>query len=488
MSGAARHPITGPDRLISAETLGRMHEAAVAMLTKTGMLVENAEVREAIANRKGFKLEGGRVKVPEKGIAALVKKLRESAAPVPPHDPDAPLGLGIDTRASFIVDRDGKTVRPMTRADVIDSAKLVGALKDRGVSGTTTGLPTDVPRALAPLEQYLVAAEFSPEGGKTNDVMDAFTAGVIRDMDQVYGRGFGRTVWSPSPLILGGPELDMLWHFREEVESVYVGSMPTMGGTAPGDPIGCFTVSVAETLGGAVILQELLPKCWIEIGPHPEPADLATGAMMFGTPEWELLDMMHRDVHGYYGRHSNHKLIHTTAPLPGPQAAADHAGSMMLGMAYGYTSFSPAGMLSLDEVYSPAMLVMDAEIMAHTQRVGRGVWSGGGLDLAELPGVVDEVIREGEVFMGHAGTPSGLSRIQDRKMGVFRIPRTGRIQGNGSLPFFNRGKDRPGERTEQLCRQTRGNSHHSSGHNTCKIELAPGGKDRGIQRRRCDYR
>lgn len=421
--GPAQHPVTGPDRLLSPATLDRMHAAAVEMLGRTGILIENEPVRAEISRRDGFTLADGRIRISPARIQALVGRLREAAGPAPVRDPNARFGLGVDNRASFIVDRDGRTVRPMTRADVIDSAKLVGAMKDRGVSGTTTGVPTDVPRPLVPLEQYLIAAEYSPAGGHTSDVTDIFTAGVIRDMDRVYGRGFGRTVWSPSPLILGGPELDILWHFRGEVEGVYVGSMPTMGGTAPCDPIGCFTVSVAETMGGAVILQELLPRAWVEFGPHPEPADVATGAMVFGTPEWELLDVMHRDVHGYYGRRSDHKLIHTTATLPGPQAVADHAGSMMLGMVYGYTSFGPGGMLSLDEVYSPAMLVMDAEILAHTQRVGRGVWSGDGLGLQELPEVMAEVVREGAIFMEHETTVANMRKQYHRPKAMKRMSR-----------------------------------------------------------------
>jgi trimethylamine:corrinoid methyltransferase-like protein len=113
---------------------------------------------------------------------------------------------------------------------------------------------------------------------------------------------------------------------------------------------------------------------------------MSSGVMVFGSPEWDILDLMHRDVHEYYGTRSDQKLIHTTASLPGPQAVSDHAGSMMLGALYGYTSFSPGGMLALDEVYSPAMLVLDSEMLAHTRRIARGAWSGEGLAPEELRG------------------------------------------------------------------------------------------------------
>lgn len=423
-SGAAHWPVAGPHRLLGPDVLERMHEAAVAMLGTTGMLVANREVLAAISRRAGFTAVNGRIRIAPARIEAFVRNLQARAAPVLGHDPGATLTLGVDTRASQIVGRDGRTLRPMTRRDVVDSAKLVAMLADRGVSGTVTGVHADVPPALLPLDQFMIAAEFSREGGATNEVTDIFTTGVIRDMNRVYGRGFGRSVWNPSPLVLGGSELDVVWHFRDEIEDITVGSMPIMGVTGPCDPIGIFTVGVAECLGGAVMLQELIPRARVDIWPHPEPADMATGVMLFGTPEWELLDLMHRDVHGYYGLHSDQKLIHTTASLPGVQAASDHAGSMMLGAVYGYTRFSPGGMLALDEVYSPAMLVLDAEMLAHTARVKRGAWSGEGLDLKDLADVVAEVVAEDEIFAAHPTTAANMRAQYHRPKVLKRLNRT----------------------------------------------------------------
>ena len=418
-------PVTGPARFLDQATLDRMHAAAVRMLERTGILVEHAGIREAIVRRDGFSLADGRVRIRADRIEATVAHMRETAGLAPERNREAGFTLGVDDRASWIVDKDGRTVRPMTRRDAIESAKLVTMLRDRGVFGRTTGFPTDVPAPLVPLEQYLIAAEYSRQGGGSSDVLDIETAKVIREMDRVYGRGFGRTVWSPSPLILGGPEVEILWHFRDEVEYIYVGSMPTMGMTGPCDPIGVFTLSAAECLGNAVIIRELFPRADVRIGPHPEPADMASGIMVFGTPEWDILDLMHRDVHEYYGTRSDTKLIHTTASVPGVQAVSDHAGSMMLGGLYGYASFAPGGMLALDEVWSPALLVIDAEILAHTRRVTQGAWSGSGLDLESLPGVVAEVVKEGGVFGDHETTVANM-REQYHRPGVF--PRMNRAQ------------------------------------------------------------
>ncbi len=403
-----RFPVRGPTRLLDRKALDRMHAAVVRILGETGIQVEHREIRAEISRRRGFTLADGRVRISPKRIGAAVAHLRKTAAEAPRPDSEAQFNLGVDDRASYIVEKDGKSLRPMTRQDVIDSAKLVTMLWPRGVRGHTTGVPTDVPAPLIPLEQYLIGAEYSRQGGGSSDVIDVFTAGVIREMDKVCGRGFGRTVWSPSPLVFGGPEVDILWHFRDELEDIYVGSMPIMGMTGPCDPIAVFTVGAAECLGNATLVRELFPRADVRIGPHPEPADMSSGVMVFGTPEWDLLDLMHRDVHEYYGTRNDRKLIHTTASLPGIQAVSDHAGSAMLGAIYGYTDFAPGGMLALDEVYSPAMLVIDADIIAHTRRVARGVWSGKGLSPEDLPGVVAEAVKEGGVFADHETTVANM--------------------------------------------------------------------------------
>lgn len=418
-------PLAATADLLGPDLLARMHEAAVAMLTDPGMLVQQEGFRAAIAGRKGFTFRDGRVRIAGSAIAATLSHLRrvEPAGPVP--DPAAPFTLGIDDRATWIVAADGRKLRPLTLQDVIDSAKLVAALKDRGVRGSTSGFPTDVPGPLAPVEQYLVAAEYAAGGGHTSNVTDVATAEIIRELDAVYGRGCGRTLWNASPLIFGGPEADILWRFRDEAQDVYIGSMPTMGFTGPCDPIGVFTLGIAECLGSAAIVHELMPNARIRIGPHPEPVDPASGSMVFGTPEWDLLDLMHREIHAYYGTDTGQKLIHTTASVPGPQAVADHAGSMMLGALHGYRHFSPGGMLGLDEVWSPAMLVLDVGILEHTRRIARGVWSGAGLGLADLPGVVRAVISEDGLFADHETT---IENMRDQYHRPKAWPRLNRAQ------------------------------------------------------------
>jgi len=180
--------------------------------------------------------------------------------------------------------------------------------------------------------------------------------------------------------------------------------MPVMGLNGPCDPVSTFTLALAECIGGAVILSEVLPGVPVGIVPHPQPVDLRTGSMVFGSPEWELLDLMHRDVFAHYGQDWNGKLMLTTAPTPNQQAVLDHATSALAGMLHGCRHFANVGQLSLDDVFSPAMLMLDLDILEHAGRVARGIWTGHGLELDALPALVDEVVRGNMLFGAHEST------------------------------------------------------------------------------------
>lgn len=389
--------------VLSRSTLDRMHAAAVAMLGRTGMMIEHAEVSAAVSRRSGFRLApDGRVRIAPDRVDSWMRTPRPPL-PGAPTPAEAPHGFicGTSERPSWIVEPDGRTLRPMTRADVIEGTKLIDVLHARGVRGRTPGVPMDVPAALWPIEQFLLGVEYSREGGGTSWVCDLGSASVIRDMLRACGRDFGWAVRSPSGLVLGGPELDILWHFRNEVRSLSVGTLPIMGLTAPCDFVGALTVAMAECLGGAAILHELLPEIPITLGPSAEPADLRTGVMVFGSPEWELLDLMQTDVYHYYGQ-GRAKLLLTSSSVPDAQAFAEHAVSAANGMRLGYRRFRPAGQLGLDEVYSPAMLLLDLDILAQAARTN--------IDLSLVPDpaqwvdVVDEVVSGGILFAEHETT------------------------------------------------------------------------------------
>lgn len=390
---------------LSPELLAAMHESACRILESVGIEVKHDEVLQAISGRSGFRLTQGRIRIDRKWVELWKEKV--CAFP-----PPAAAGKGVtgwvDDRQSHLYDPKVQALRPMVREDVVHGAKLLAVLADRGVRGSTPGIPSDVQRELVPLEQFMISAEYSPQGGNTSQVCDIATAEIIYEMNRVYGRRYHQPVWCPSPLILGGPELDILWHMRDRAEGAEVGSMPMMGISGPCDPISVWTLSIAECIGGATILSELLPEVPIGIYPHPEPADMRTGVLITGSPEWDVLDRMTRDVLAYYGNHDCRKLLLTSASVPNAQAMVEKTAGALTGFAEGYRDFGNLGQLGCDEVYSPAQLMLDLEILEHAQRAVAEPGSAPELALDRLDGVVAETIEDGCLFAEHETTISQI--------------------------------------------------------------------------------
>ncbi len=401
-------PSIGP--VLDDGVLARMQASAFEMLARTGLAVEHPEIRARILEHPGFTADGRRVRITPESVESWLREHPDR--PGIPQPSAAPVAYTYSAAdyAGWVVGSDLASVRPMTRADVVAGARLLRALAPRGVNPGVPGVPCDVPAPLRPLEQFLIGCEVCPEGAGTPFASDIATAEVIREMERVLGRPLSTSVWCPSPLVLGGPRLDALWHFRAEVASVLVASMPMMGFTAPCDPLATMTLALAEILGGAAILHALLPGVPVSIFPHPEPAEMSTGAMAIGSPEWELLDLMHRDVLSYYHIAWNSKLLHTSASLPGAQAQIERTTGALLGVLGGYRHFSCLGTIGVDEVWCPAQVLLDLEIVEHADRVGRGAYSDPVLRLDGLADLVDEVVRSGEGFAGHASTVAAFRR------------------------------------------------------------------------------
>jgi trimethylamine:corrinoid methyltransferase-like protein len=419
-------------RVVDEATAAQMHAAAREILARTGMAVEHPDILAEITRHAGFTLKGGRVCIAPDEVDRWTDAFRRRCGTPPPRSDEtdpSQFTYSASDRHLWMVERDHTTVRPMRRDDVIEGTKLITALASRGVRPCCAGVPTDVPFALQPVEQFMIAAEYSPGGGWTSQVTDIPTAEVVRELGSVYGRELHLSAWCPSGLRLTGPEVNIIWHFRRDVKSIAVGTMPTMGITGPCDPIAVTTFSLAECIGGAVILAAVLPGVPTAISSHPEPADMQSGQLLLGTPEWELLDLMHRDVLGWYGVCRSFKMTHTCASVPDAQVQVERATSALLGVLSGYTDFGPIGQLGLDEVWCAAQVLLDLAIIADAARIARGVESGEGLELDRLPEVVDEVVRGGLIFAEHESTVRNMRR-QYHRPGVFR--RMNRAQWMGA--------------------------------------------------------
>lgn len=390
---------------VNEAQLRDMHDAALRIIAQVGFSVEHEALRRELLRHAQVREHEGRLSPTSDLVEAWVAQAQ--ARPVSKPAPGPPV-LEVWDRPLLMVDRDGR-LRVPTQADVVWGTKLVAVLADRGVVGGGCAVPGDVPARLQPVEQFLLTARYAPAGGRTTQVTDIPTAAAVRELDRLYGRPHVRSAWLPSPMRLGGPEVDILWHFRGEVTALGVGTMPSMGLTGPCDYLAVYTLALAETIGAAALLSLVLPGVPIGIAPHPQPADMHTGGLLFGCAEWQLLDLMHRDIFAYYGQSWGRKDIITSAARPGWQAQADRAMGLMLGFANGYSLFAAGGSLAVDEIWSPAQLMLDVELVEAGAHVGRGSEAAPGLGSEALVAVVAEAVADSALF---GALPSTLANLR----------------------------------------------------------------------------
>jgi trimethylamine---corrinoid protein Co-methyltransferase len=255
---------------------------------------------------------------------------------------------------------------------------LAECLAGRGLAAGAPGIPSDVPAPMRQLCQFRVTLENCRARGvpALNDVP---SAEVARAMCAVVGAPFSTGVHVISPLRLEGNEFDIALHYLDQGLPVGVGAMPTAGVTAPVSLPALFVQALAEVMGGYAVLRLLgceQASFWV----NAYPADMHTANLVMGSPEHVLCDLMQLAINAHYSGGTPAKGFMTMSKSPDMQAATDAATHTATLALAGATSFSDAGTLSLDEVYSVEKLLIDLEIADYARRLTQGV----GFDAAAL--------------------------------------------------------------------------------------------------------
>ena len=390
--------------LLDQSSLEAMVTSALRMIQEIGIETNRPDLLEKAQRLDGLTVRENRIHVaPE--VAREVIALNRMK-PVLPH-PEHPT-ITVSNRATLIADHHTRELRPITRSDVITGTRLIDALCPRHVTGNSSGTPQDTLPPLQPIEQYLIGYRYSRHGGKTPVPLTPEVEAFLLEIRAIAENDFNPNrrdfpVWIPSPLRLEGNELDKLLDSDAEVASFNVGSMPIMGLTGPVDPTGVMTLSLAETLGGVAILHRIFPDAESGFYPHPEPMDPRTGLMAFGTPEWNRLLLLEKEVREFLDVPVHGKENLTSACMPDGQAQADKMASICFGVANGFTRFNLFP-LCADEAWSHVQLVLDVDYVHTAWRTRLGTVDpqraedafrtiAGAVRENQLPGEMEDTVR-----------------------------------------------------------------------------------------------
>ena len=342
----------------------RIVDNAFIVLERKGMTVPSALARDAARSCSGTAVTGDTVRFSPDYTAEFAARYRA----VHHFSPPTHFTLSSTAHAHHIVEADGQC-RPILLRDLEEGARLVDALRERSVEGSAPGVPQDVPPVLQGLAQLVAGAKFSrsfPSYALRGSIeAEEFIAECYDILELPYPIG----VHVVSPLRFEGQEIDIALHMlrRTPNATVHIGTMPIMGMTAPASILAGFAQALAEVLGAAMLFDALGARS-LSLNVNLYAADMRTTAFIYGTPANLAINALEVNLNEWLKICISAKSFNAMSQRPDQQAAAQKAMCTGFMAALGKRTFSGAGSLSLDEVYSSAQLVIDCEIFGAIKR------------------------------------------------------------------------------------------------------------------------
>ena len=365
----------------------QIHQAALTVLERTGVQVEEPEARR-LFQESGADVRGNRVRIP----GSLVEDAVEWA-------PSRVLLAGRDSRwdlelvgarvyvgtggaALNVLDLETARLRPAVLQDVSDLARLVDAL-DNIHFYLVPVYPTDVEKDVVDVKTYYAglvnttkhvqAGIYTVRGIHDTVAMCEEIAGGNKALRERPIVSF-ITSWMISPLLFATDVTILLIETCRQRIPIVLSAAPMAGSTAPATLAGMLAQLTAEQLAGLVLTQLACRGAPVLIGPIPATADMTTGRYLAGSAEFGLTNAAMAQMAQFYGLPIYNSAGLTDAKIPDIQAGFEKGMSAVLAALAGSNFIHhAAGMLENMSSVAAEQFVIDNDILGMAMRVLRGV-------------------------------------------------------------------------------------------------------------------
>lgn len=251
-------------------------------------------------------------------------------------------------------------------------ARHFGLAESLGIQRGLLGLPfvpDDIPARYLPLAEKLYAWKHGASPGGSvhfaslcEPLIEMF--GIHADAnDLVFDDAFRACGWMISPLRLARPECEQLLFFADRGLRMSIGHQPTQGGSAPVTFAGALILALAEQLFLFLLNRALWGEVSLGLTAEVSPMDLRTGALVYGRPEQQRMNLAFADIADFYGCPVSGHTGCTDAHMPSFEAGAQKAtGALVTALATG-SAFVESGLLGVDEICSPVQMVLDHDLV-----------------------------------------------------------------------------------------------------------------------------
>ncbi len=400
--------------ILSQDQIARLHEAALALLQKTGFVIKNRETLDLL-QAYGAEITPDRylARFPVRMVNELIGKapsLYSLAGRTPDYDLELNLTSSL-TRpiagCNKIFDLKSQRRRDPDTQDMVDAARLVDALPNFNCNAAFI-YGVEEPASVRAIHYLMILLEntqkhicMSPYGPRDVDYMIEMAIAVRGSREALAKRPIFNVITSPvSPLVFSEHFSAAITQAARACVPIMMGSTPIAGGTGPVTLAGLVALMHAENLAGLMIAQAANPGCPVYFGPRPTTMDMKSGASLWGPIEWGIASSAAVQVARWCGIPSDFMGFGSESKLLDQQSGIERS---MLGVIAFLTSpslISGGGYIDTINTGSLEQLAIDDEIFAMARRLVRGVE----VDADHLALDLIDQVGHGNTFLGEEHT------------------------------------------------------------------------------------
>lgn len=348
-----------------AETV---HRGALRVLEEVGVKVEHESLRRSLESVGGSPGTGTDV---VRFAPGRVEQQIAEAPKTPMSDAGARVGAHVGIYQSRYLEPLGNELVPFDETRLAKYAAMgreLDCIDGVGMLGVPFA-PPGIPRPYQPLAGKLYAWKhgLEPDGS----VIFTALCEPLLEMFACHAAANGRRVeevfraagYLISPLRLARPECEQFLFFQERGLRMYLGHLPSQGGSAPVTFAGALTLALAESIFLFLLQRAFRADMAFTVGGTPATMDMRTALSCYGRPEMQRFNVAFADLARFYGCSCAGHTGLADAKLPSCEAGAQKAtGALITALACGHASVA-AGLLGVDEICSPVQLVLDCDIV-----------------------------------------------------------------------------------------------------------------------------
>lgn len=360
---------------LTREQIETIHRNMLRIVSEVGMKIENGSMLDRLADFGGA-VDKGRSIV--RFSPDFMERFIADSRKVDWDAIEPQLNCSAGMYVGRYLDPETGRFEHWTEERVAKYAKLAHYLPE--VDGShMLGCPVqDLPHVVHPLWQRLLAWKYCRVSG--GSIWDIRLCPYILEMCEAMAVATGKrpadyfagAVYLNSPLRLAASEAEHFVYFSERGHHVGLSHMMSAGGSGPATLAGAITLFLAESMFLNIIRRAyygdrtLSTPCTISV------LDMKRLIYPYGRPERVVANVIMAQIARWYGASYSGHCGHSDAKRPSCEAGAQKVMTALPVLMVGGRASLGAGLLSVDEIFSPIQMILDNEIAGALRRILRG--------------------------------------------------------------------------------------------------------------------